>query len=103
MHRLQTRNVNAHWEVLVPFSTGEQWIQCDSMQEARHMSVAGDLAFETIEGRRTGEEAAQELEDAARLFFKYECHERAIWLAEHAKVARGEPSIFDTVRDDPQT
>ena len=95
MHKLATRCVNGHWEVLVPFSTGDQWIRCESMQDAHQMGQSGNLAFDALERIRTGEEIAQELESAARLFFQYNCHERAIWLAEHAKVARGEPSIFD--------
>jgi hypothetical protein len=95
MHRLPTRCHDGIWEVLVPFSTGDTWIACDSHRDAHQMSLSGNLAFDAIEGKRCGEEVAEELEESARYFFKYECHERAIWLAEHAKFARGEPSIFD--------
>ena len=81
--------------MLVPVSSGDTWIQCQSAQDAQQMSLSGNLAYDAIERHRAGEEIAEELEAAARLFFKYDCHERAIWLVEHAKFARGEPTIFD--------
>jgi hypothetical protein len=59
------------------------------------MSASGNLAFQVFERERSGGEIAHELEDAARLFLKYSCTARAAWLHEHAKYARGEPSIFD--------
>jgi hypothetical protein len=68
------------------------------MLDAYTMSSSGHLAFQAIERKQPGEDLASEIEDAARLFFDYECYERAIWLAEHAKFARGEPSIFDDVQ-----
>ena len=100
MHRLPTRVIDGHWEVQIPVNGHVAWIRCDSQQDARRMSDAGNLAFDAIERKRTGEELAQELEDAAHLFLKYKCTDRAAWLAEHAKVARGEPSIYDSASDD---
>lgn len=69
------------------------------MQDAYAMSMAGNLAYDAAGRLQSGEDFAEELQAAARLFLKYGCTERAAWLAEHTKVARGEPSIFDTVRD----
>jgi hypothetical protein len=96
MHRLPIRCRDDKWEVLVPFSTGDRWIACNSQQDAHQMSLSGNLAFDAIDRKRSGAEIAEELEAAARFFFEYKCDERAIWLAEHAKFARGEPSIFDS-------
>jgi hypothetical protein len=59
------------------------------------MSLSGNLAYHAFERKRSGEEIAHELEDAARLFLRYDCTARAAWLHEHAKFARGEPSVFD--------
>jgi hypothetical protein len=103
MHRLPTRCVNDIWEVLVPVSTGDRWIACNSEHEAYEMSLSGNLAFDAVEGKRRGDEVAQELEAAARLFLRYDCVERATWLAEYAKVARGEPSIFYSPGTTPPT
>jgi hypothetical protein len=100
MHRLATRCRHGTWAVLVPISAGDSWIPCRSMQDARQMSMSGNLAFDAIERQQAGEEVAQELEAAARLFFQYDCHERAIWLAEHAKFARGEPTVFGDSHSD---
>jgi hypothetical protein len=101
MQRLSMRCINGSWEVLVPFSTGDRWIACRSQQDAHQMSLSGNLAFQAVEGKRRDEDIAQELEAAARFFLKYDCVERAAWLAEHAKVARGEPSIFGSAAQVP--
>src|SRR5262245_51804598 len=95
MHRLPIRCVEGHWEVQVPLDRHVEWIRCDSQQDAQQMSHSGNLAYDAFEHRRSGEEVAGELDEAARLFLKYDCTARAAWLHEHAKYARGEPSIFD--------
>jgi hypothetical protein len=94
MHKLSTRCRNQHWEVLVPGANCEVWIQCKSIVDARRMAVSGNLAFDAFQGSRAGGEIAQALDDCTHLFLDYDCHERAAWLAEHAKFARGEPSLF---------
>src|SRR5262245_54633755 len=95
MHRLPLRCIDCIWEVLVRCSAGDRWIACRSQQDAHQMSLSGNLAFDAVERKLRGDGLAQELESAARFFLKYDCVERAAWLAEHAKVARGEPSVFD--------
>jgi hypothetical protein len=94
MHKLSIRCRSHKWEVLVPGSNCESWIQCKSIADAQQMAASGNLAYDAFQGNRAGEEIAQALEDCARLFFAYDCHERAIWLTEHAKYARREPSLF---------
>jgi hypothetical protein len=96
MHKLPLRCRDGRWEVLVPRGHGEAetWITCRREAEARQLAASGNLAFEAIERKRSGEEIASELEACARLFFTYGCIERSMWLAEHAKFARGEPSVF---------
>jgi hypothetical protein len=95
MHRLPTRCRLGQWEVFVPHGSDGDWIRCGSLSIARTLSESGNLAYHAIERRRTGEEIAAELEAAAELFRQFNCPERAAWLLEHAKFARGEPSIFD--------
>jgi hypothetical protein len=58
------------------------------------MSLSGNLAYDALEGKRGGADVARELDDAARLFLKYGLTDRAAWLHEHSKYARGEPTIF---------
>src|SRR5262245_48267798 len=99
MHRLPMRFHDCRWEVQIRLDHHTRWIRCDSQQDAQQMSLSGNLAYDALEGKQTGREIAEELEDAVRLFLKYGCTDRAAWLHEHAKYARGEPSIFDTVRD----
>jgi len=96
MHKLSLRCHNGRWEVLVPHGHGEadKWICCRTEADARQLAASGKLAFEAIERKRSGDEIAKELEECARLFFSYGCTERSMWLAEHAKLARGEPSVF---------
>lgn len=96
MHKLPLRCCNDRWEVLVPRADGEDiWIYAHTEADARQLAGSNSLAFEAIERKRSGEEIAKELEACARLFFQYGCIDRTVWLAEHAKLARGEPSIFD--------
>jgi hypothetical protein len=45
------------------------------------------------EGDRVGNGIAGELESAAALFSKYDCDSTAAWIIEHAKFARGLPSV----------
>ena len=98
MHRLPVRFFDGCWEVQVPLDHRAEWIRCDSQQDAYQMSLSGNLAYDAFERNRAGEELAQELNDAARLFLEYGYTDRAIWLTEHAKYAKGEPSIFDSDR-----
>jgi hypothetical protein len=95
MHKLPIRIANGHWEVQTPLDHHSEWIRCDSQQDAQAMAVSGNLAYEVFEGKRSGEVIAQALLDAVRLFLKYGCTAQAAWLHEHAKYAKGEPSIFD--------
>src|SRR5262245_8167119 len=95
MHRLPVRCDNGTWEVQVSLDHQIVWIRCDTHQDAQTMSLSGNLAYEAFERKRSGEDIAQELQDAARLFLNYGCTARAAWLHEHAKYARCEPSIFD--------
>jgi hypothetical protein len=95
MHHLPVRCLNGYWEVQIPLDHHNEWIRCDSQQDAHQLSLSGNLAYEAFERKRSGEEIAQELETAARLCLKYGCTARAAWLHEHAKYARGEPSMFD--------
>ena len=95
MHRLSIRCLRGKWEVLAPSVDSDFWIRCKSLEDARKLSQSGKLTFEALEGQSKGHEVANELDDVARLFCAYGFHERAAWLAEHAKFARGEPSIFD--------
>jgi hypothetical protein len=83
----------------IPKPSIDQTIRCDSQQDAQQMSLSGNLAYDALERKQSGAEVAKQLEDAVRLFLKYGCTDRAAWLHEHAKYAKGEPSIFDTVRD----
>ena len=100
MHGLPVRLFDGKWEVLLSRNGASHWLGCDGEKDARQMAASGNLAYEAIDGKRPGEEIAQELEACARTFNKYGCDDQAMWLIEHAKVARGEPSAFD---DDPRT
>ena len=95
MHKLPTRCNDGIWEVLIPNGVTEKWTRCRTETDARLMAASGSLAFDALEGVRTGDEIGQELEQCAELFSRYECNERAIWIREHAKFARGKPSLFD--------
>ena len=99
MHRLPIRRINGHWEVQVPLDHHSEWIRCGSQRDANKMSLSGNLAYDALEGKRSRQEVAHELAEASRLFLKYGCTARATWLHEHAKLVKGEPSIFDSVRD----
>ena len=90
MHKLPTRCVDGHWEgPEIPVNSHSAWIRCESQEDSRRLSDSGNFAFDAIERKRTGEEIAQELQDVARLFLKYNCAERAAWLHEHCQVRQG--------------
>jgi hypothetical protein len=101
MHKLPIRFHEDRWEVQVPTPNNHtEWIRCDTQGDAHRMSQSGKLAFEALECIEDDEKLAAELDEAAQQFLKYGCTERAAWLHEHAKRARGEPSSFDNARDD---
>jgi hypothetical protein len=95
MHRLPVRLCEGKWEVLLSRNGAGHWLCCDSEKDARQMAASGNLAYEAIDGKRPGEDIAQDLEACARTFSNYGCDDQAKWLMEHAKIARGEPSVFD--------
>ena len=99
MHKLPLRFDQGRWQVQIPVGSQSTWVFCDTQGDAHCMSQSGKLAFEALECIENDEKLAAELDEAAHLFLKYGCTERAAWLHEHAKRARGEPSIFDTVHD----
>ena len=100
MQRLPLRFHEGRWQVQIPAGSHATWISCDTQGDAHRMSKSGKLASAALECLDNDEKLAAELDKAAHLFLKYGCTERATWLHEHAKRARGEPSIFDTVHDD---
>ena len=73
-------------------------MDCGNEADCLQMADSGNLAFDAIERLRTGPEIARQLGMSAALFNRYGYHERAKWLMEHAKFARGEPSIFDQLK-----
>ena len=95
MHKLSTRCHRGAWEVLIPNGALGKWVRCRHYADAHRMAVSGNLAFDALERVRTGDEIVQELQACADLFGLYGCNERAAWLLEHAKFARGERSLFD--------